>query len=191
MPINSILECNDVLLLLAVSLVLGSSPRVTQFLIHQEMTFRLRIVVLLDYKNGQLQFLSKPSAPELEPVSESLPISLVPTVNYHYRVTFLHEDSVSDAWILRHLQLTSLSRPGLIQIDAVIGQVGCLGPEDPYENMSQQTDALQYWLPTGLLRNTAHFQQLMTLSVEVSQCPVWAFPTCGHTIQYLVTEILS
>ncbi len=193
MPINSILKHNDILLLLAMILVPGCSPLVTQFLIHQEMTFHLWIVVLLDYEYGQLWFLSKPSTPEMEPASETLSISLATMANYHFRVAFLHEDSVSDAWILRQLQLTSLSTPVLIQIDAVIGQASfvCLGPEDPYENTSRQADALQYWLPAGLLGNTTHFQQLMTLSVQVSQCLVWAFPTCGHTIWYQVTEILS
>ncbi len=50
MPINSILECGDVLLLLTVIPVWGSSLLVTQFQIRQEMTFHLRIVALLDYE---------------------------------------------------------------------------------------------------------------------------------------------
>ncbi len=193
MPIDSILECDNILLLLAVIPVPGCSPLVTQFLIHQEMTFHLRIVVLLKKKNGQLWFLSKPSMLETALDSESLPISLGPTANYCFRIAFLREDLVSDAWILRHLQLTSLSAPVWIQIDAIIGQAGFVhvGPEDLYENTSQQADALQYWLPASLLENTTHFQWLMTLSVQVSQCPAWAFSNCNHTIQYLVTEILS
>ncbi len=84
MPINSILERGDVLFLLAVILVRGSSPLVTQFQIHQEITFCLHIVVLLDYENGQLQFFLKPSAPETEPVSKSLSILLAPMANYHF-----------------------------------------------------------------------------------------------------------
>ncbi len=98
-----------------------------------------------------------------------------------------------DSWILRHLQLTLLSVSILIQINASIGHAGfvCLGPEDPWENMPRQAEAPQYWMLAGLLGNTAYFQQLMTLSVRVSQCPAWAFSTCDHTIRYLVAEILS
>ncbi len=82
MPIDSILEHDDILLLLAMIPVPSCSPLVTQFLIHQEMTFHLRIVVLLDYENGQLWFLSKPSMPEMPLDSESLSISLATTANY-------------------------------------------------------------------------------------------------------------
>ncbi len=81
----------------------------------------------------------------------------------------------------------------MILIDAYVGHAGlvCLGPEDPYANTPYYADALQYWLPVHLLGNAAYFQRLMTLNVRVSQCPVWAFSTHDHTIQYLVTEILS
>ncbi len=157
------------------------------------MTFHLRIVVLLDYEDGQLWFLTKPSTPETALDTESLPISLAPIANYCFQVAFLHEDSMSDGWTLRYLQLLSLSAPVWIQIDAVISQAGfvCIGPENPYVNTSQQGDASQYWLPDSLLGNTAHFQRLMALSVQVSQCPSWAFSTCDHIIRYLVAEILS
>ncbi len=113
----------------------------------------------------------------MEPVSESLSILLAPTANYRFQVTLLHEDSVRGAWVLRHLQLTLLSTSVLIQIDAIVSHASfvCLGPEDPYENTPRQADAPQYWLPAYLLGNTAYFQRLMTLSVQVSQCPIWAF----------------
>ncbi len=155
------------------------------------MTFCLRIIVLLDYEDGMQQFFLKPSVPETELVSESL--SLAPMANYHFRVTFFHEDLVSGTWILHHLQLTLLTMSILIQINTVVGHAGfvCLGPEDPYENTPYYADAPQYWLPASLLGNTAYFQWLMTLSVRVSQCPIWAFTTSDHIIQYLVAKILS
>ncbi len=136
MLINSILERGDVLLLLSVILVRGSSPLITQFQIHQTMTFHLRIIVLLDYDDGMLQFFSKPLAPEMEPVSESFSISQAPMANYHFQVTLFREDLVSDAWILRQFQLALLTASVVIQIDAYIGHAGsvCLGPEDPYRN---------------------------------------------------------
>ncbi len=60
----------------------GCSPLVTQFLIHPEMTFHLRIVVLLDYEDEQLWLFAKPIAPETMLATESFPISPVPIANY-------------------------------------------------------------------------------------------------------------
>ncbi len=193
MLIDSILECDDILLLLNVVPVPGCSPLVTQFLIHPEMIFHLRIVVFLDYKDEQLWFLAKPTAPETVLATESLPISPALITSYHFRVAFLHENSVPDGLTVRHVQLLPPSMPLWILIDAIIGQASfvCTGPENPYVNTSQQTDVPHHWLPASLLGNTTYFQWMMTLSVQVSQCPSWAFTTSNHIIRYLVAEVLS
>ncbi len=142
MPINSILECGDVMLLLAMILVSGCSPLVTRFQMHSAMTFCLRVIILLDYEDGQLHLFSEPPAPEMEPVSETISITLMASANYHFRIAFLREDPAPHSWILHHLQLTLLSASVLIQIDTIIGHAGfiCLGPEDPWESMPHQAE---------------------------------------------------
>ncbi len=157
------------------------------------MAFHLQLIVILDYEDSLLQYFSKPYVPEMEPVSESLSISLAPMANYHFRVAIFCESLVTNTWIFHQFQLMLLTASVVIQIDAYVGHAGfvCLGPEDPYANMPYYADALQYWLPVRLLGNAAYFQWLMTLSVRVFQCPVWAFSTQDHTIRYLVPEILS
>ncbi len=193
MPSNSILEHGDVVLLLAMVPVPGCSPLMTRFQMHSAMTFCLHVVILLDYEDGQLHFFSEPPAPEMEPISETLSITLMPTANYHFRVSFLCEDPAPDSWILCHLQLTLLSSSVLIQTDTTIGHASfiCLGPEDPWEHMPHQGEMPQYWLPASLLGNTAYFQWLMTLNVWVLQCPTWVFSTHTYTIRYLVAKVLS
>ncbi len=179
MPLNSVLEQGDILLLLSVIPVHGSSPLVMQFEIHQSMEFRLHLIVLLDYADGLLQYFSKPQAPETGPVSESLSISLAPMANYCFRVTIFHESLMNGTWIFCQFQLTLLMASVVIQINAYVGHAGfvCLGPEDPYANTPYYADALQYWLPVHLLGNANHFHRLMMLNVRVSQCPAWAFST--------------
>ncbi len=177
------------MLLLSVMPVWGSSPLVTQFQIQQSMAFHLRLIVLLDYDNGLLQFFLKPHASETELVSEPLSISLAPMANYRFRVAIFRKSLVSGTWIFRQFQLTLLMASVVIQIDAYMGHAGfvCLGPEDPYANMPYYADALQYWLPVHLLGNAAYFQQLMMLNVWVSQCPSGPSPlrTIPFGIWYL------
>ncbi len=193
MPINSILEHGDVVLLLAVVPVPSCSPLITRFQLHSVMTFHLRVVIFLDYEDGHLHFFSEPPAPEVEPISETLSITLMTTVNYHFHITFLREDPAPDSWILRHLQLTLLSSPILIQNDCMIGHASliCLGPEDLWEQMPHQAKTPQYWLSASLLGNNAYFQWLMPLNIRVSQCLTWVFSMHTYTIRYLVAEVLS
>ncbi len=85
------------------------------------MEFCLRLVVLLDYADGLLQYFSKPLAPGTEPVSETLLILLAPTANYCFRAAIFCKDLMHGTWIFRQFQLTLLIASIVIQIDAYVG----------------------------------------------------------------------
>ncbi len=125
LPINSILDFSNVVLLHSIITVLSSSPIITNFSFHPRTTARLRIVVLLDYHDNQLHFFSEPDTAGAGPISEIISGTLTSAISYRFRITFLREDPSPADWIIRHIQLMFLTPPVTIQIDCIIDKLRC------------------------------------------------------------------
>ncbi len=93
LPLNTILQLGDLLMLWTASEIRFDYPLVTSFVVHDTALFRLRVTISVIYDNGRLHLLSEPE-PEREdrsPVHEFLMIQLANTDAFRYRVLFLRD----------------------------------------------------------------------------------------------------
>ncbi len=140
--------------------------------------------------NNQLHFLSEPTIVNTEPTEEMLTFSLAPGNNYCYRVAFVRQDRLQEAWVVADLQLTLLSPPAVICIEEETNtRLFCKGSEDPWDSVPQSKTSI-YWVPHALLESITNYSRMPMLRARVSHCPTWAFSTRQYHVRFLITELI-
>ncbi len=173
-------------------------PLVTSFVTHDAASFRLRVAISIQYKNGSLTLLSAPPLDNTNGslVEETLTIRLATAHLFRYRVLVLRDESHDDQWRFARLQPTMLS-PSVIltqlesNLDAEIRPgIFCLGPADPWSAAaSANVDPVVYWLPAVIFENASSAAHNL-LHAQVSNSPIWASSTSTYTVRYLVHDLL-
>ncbi len=198
LPLNTILQLGDLLMLWTASEIRFDYLLVTSFVVHDAALFHLRITISVIYDNGRLHLLSElePEREDRSPVHESLTIQLANNDTFRYRVLFLRDECHDDQWQFARLQPTLLSPCiALVELECDLdagldSSIMCLGPSDPWDlAASASVTQAVYWIPRAIYECALPAAR-SAFRAQVSHCPLWAFSTQFYHVHFLVHCLL-
>ncbi len=95
---ETMIDVGDHLMLLSIFRSPSNSPLVTLFIYQEGSEFHLRAVVIQNYMNGQLTYLSEPETPGGNLTFNMMVIHFSSLELYCYRVMFLREERTHGHW---------------------------------------------------------------------------------------------